>query len=63
MQILKKAVFFGNIGLLIVVSASFIVRMYKASMEPQTFVYNMLCFLFVILSACAAGFAIGIRRK
>ena len=63
MQILKKAVFFGNIGLLIVVSASFIVRMYRASMEPQTFVYNMLCFLFVILSAGAAGFAIGAGRK
>lgn len=63
MQILKKAVFFGNIGLLIVVSASFIVRMYRASMEPQTFAYNVMCFLFVIASASAAGFAIGTNMK
>ena len=63
MQNLKKAIFFGNLILLIVISATFIHRMYMASMEPQTFAYNVMCFLFVIASAGAAGFAIGIRRK
>lgn len=63
MQNLKKTIFFGNLILLIVISILFIQRMYRASMEPQTFVYNTLCFLFVILSAGAAGFAIGAGRK
>lgn len=63
MQNLKKTILFGNLVLLIVISISFIQRMYRASMEPQTFVYNMLCFLFVILSAGVTGFAIGAGRK
>lgn len=63
MQNLKKIIFFGNFGLLVMISAAFIYRMYRASMEPQTFAYNLLCFLFVIASAGAAGFAIGVKRK
>lgn len=61
MQKLKKTIFFGNLCLLVMISVSFIHRMYKASMEPQTFAYNLLCFLFVIASAGAAGFAIGTK--
>lgn len=63
MQNLKKAVFFGNLILLIEISATFIHRMYRASMEPQTFAYNVMCFLFVIASAGAAGFTIGTNMK
>ena len=58
MQNLKKTILFGNLVLLIVISISFIQRMYRASI-----VYNMLCFLFVILSAGVTGFAIGAGRK
>ena len=63
MQNLKKAIFSGNISLLVIISASIIIRMYKASMEPQTFAYNVMCFLFVIVSAGVAGFAIGAKKK
>lgn len=59
----RKQFFFGTVILLIIISASFITRMYKASMEPQTFAYNVCCYLFSIFAGALIGFAIGSDRK